>query len=111
MVPLSPAELLMGRRIRTDVPQVSNLLVPDWSNTIFLKRMHDIRSSKKQYDLCHRTRPVPSLPDDSEVWVSMQDRQVPGRVDTSGSTPKSYVITTPTGQIRRNRFNPWYSSI
>ena len=25
------------------------------------------------------------------------------RVDTSGSTLKSYVITTPTGQIRRNR--------
>ena len=29
---LSPAELLMGRRIRTDVPQVSNLLFPDWSH-------------------------------------------------------------------------------
>ena len=26
---LSPAELLMGRRPRTDVPQVSNLLIPD----------------------------------------------------------------------------------
>ena len=29
---LSPAELLMGRRLRADVPQVSNLLIPDWSH-------------------------------------------------------------------------------
>ena len=37
----------------------------------------------------------------------MQDQQVPGRVNTSCSTPRSYVITTPTGQImiRRNRFH------
>ena len=35
----------------------------------------------------------------------MQDQQVPGRVNTSCFTPKSYVITTPTGQIRRNRFH------
>ena len=35
----------------------------------------------------------------------MQDRQVPGRVNTSCSTPRSYIIDTPTGQIRRNRFH------
>ena len=29
---LSPAELRKGRRIRTDVLQVSNLLAPDWSH-------------------------------------------------------------------------------
>ena len=104
---LSPAVLLMGRRIRTDVPQVSNLLVPNWSHLCDFAEK-DARYKKQQkehYDLCHRTRPVPSLPDDSEVWVNMQDQQVPGRVNTSCSTPRSYVITTPTGQIRRNRFH------
>ena len=66
---LSPAELLMGRRICTDVPQVSNLLVPNWSHLCDFAEK-DARYKKQQkehYDLCHRTRPVPSLPDDSEV--------------------------------------------
>ena len=30
---LSPAELLMGRKIRTDVPQVNDHLVPNWEHT------------------------------------------------------------------------------
>ena len=75
--PLSPDELLMGRRICIDIPQVSNLLVPGWSD------LHDFaekdaqytKQQKEQNDLCHRTRPVPSLSDDSEVWVNVQDRQ------------------------------------
>ncbi len=29
---LSPAELFMGRRISTDVPQVKKLLTPQWPN-------------------------------------------------------------------------------
>ena len=29
---LSPAELLMGRWIRTDVPQVKELLIPNWTH-------------------------------------------------------------------------------
>ena len=50
---LSPAELLMGRRIRTDMPQVSNLLVPNLSHlSDFAKK--DARYKKQQkehYDL------------------------------------------------------------
>lgn len=29
---LSPAELLMGRRIRTDIPQVKDNLIPKWKH-------------------------------------------------------------------------------
>ena len=31
---LSPAELLMGRQLKTDVPQVQQLLVPNWPHLV-----------------------------------------------------------------------------
>ena len=41
---LSPAELLMGRRIRTDVPQENKHFVPDWS---YLKGFREADSQYK----------------------------------------------------------------
>ena len=61
----------MGRRLCTDVPQVSNQTGHTY--LAFKKRMQNI-----------------TLPEDTEVWVTMQDRQVPGRVATSHTTPRSY---------------------
>ena len=41
---LSPAELLMGHCIRTDIPQVTNLFVPEWS---YLDQLTNNRRSIK----------------------------------------------------------------
>ena len=102
---LSPAELLMGRRLRTDVPQVSNLLIPDWPHLQGFeeKDRKYKQQQKEQYDNRHRVRPLTPLPNDTDVWVNVQGRDVPGRVNSSYSTPRSYIIETPTGQVRRNR--------
>jgi len=58
----------MGRRLHTDVPQVSNLLVPDWPHLHgFAEKDQQYKKlQKEQYDCCHRTKPVASLPDDTE---------------------------------------------
>jgi len=99
---LSSAELLMGRRLHTDVSQVSNLLVPDWPHLhgFAEKDVQYKKLQKEQYDHRHRTKPVASLPDDTEVWVNMKGRQILGRVNTSGPTPRSYLISVSTGQVR-----------
>ena len=102
---LSPGELLMGRRLKTDVPQMKELLIPNWSHlTDFAERDRRYKEKqKKDFDRRHRARPLPVLPDDSEVWVNTQRSQVSGQVVSTAATPRSYIIDVPTGRVRRNR--------
>ena len=44
-----------------------------------------------------------TLPDNSEVWVTSSSQPTQGRVITPVDTPRSYLVETPTGQIRRNQ--------
>ena len=45
------------------------------------------------------------LPDDTDVWITSGDQPTPGRVVSAAGTPRSYVVDTPNGQVRRNRFH------
>ena len=58
---LSPAELLMGRRIRTDIPQVKDNLVPKWEHIQKFKELDEKykQSQKNNYDRHHRVRTLP----------------------------------------------------
>ena len=49
---LSPAELLMGRRIRTDIPQVKESFVPKWSHIANFRSLDEKykRLQKEHYD-------------------------------------------------------------
>ena len=102
---LSPAELLMGRRIRTDVPQVTKLFVPEWS---YLKDFHKKdhlfkQQQKKHYDKRHRVRDLSPIPDDTETWVNTRGTQAYGTVRQADVAPRSYWVDTPSGCVRRNR--------
>ena len=102
---LCPSELLMGRRIRTTVPQVTQQLIPKWP---FLKtfRQTDKKYKSKQksnYDRCHRAHSLPDLADDTPVWVRTGDSQQRGTIISTSNEPRSYIVSTPTGQVRRNR--------
>ena len=102
---LSPAELLFGRRICTTVPQVEIQLTPGWPY------LDDFRSydqwlkqqQKTNYDLRHRVRSLSPLKPDTDVWVKRGDKQTKGTVVTAAATPRSYIVATPEGQLRRNR--------
>ena len=69
---LNPAELLMGKRIRTDVPQVTGSFIPKWSHIKNFRILDEKykKSQKEYYDKCHRVRELPPLPEDQPVWVS-----------------------------------------
>ena len=58
---------------------------------------------KSDYDKRHRVKNLTPLPDDQPVWVQTGDRQVAGRVIQPAATPRSYIVQTPSGQLRRNR--------
>ena len=99
---ISPAELLMGRKIRTCVPVIDKLLKPDWPYLSKFRNKEEAfkRKQKKEYDRRHRTRPLTPIADDTPVWIN---GQTPGRILSPANTPRSYMVSTPTGETRRNR--------
>ena len=46
-------------------------------------------------------RSLPSLPDDQLVWVNTRGSLTPGRVIEQASSPRSHVVETPSGRVRR----------
>ena len=102
---LSPAQLLMGRRIRSTLPQILENLIPDWP---YLKKFEEQdrqykRKQKKNYDKRHRVRPLADISDDQPVWVNTDGQQQQGRTVTNTEAPRSYLVDVPSGRIRRNR--------
>ena len=101
---LSPAKLLMGRRLKTDIPQPKKAFILEWPHLSGIPEK-DKEWKKKQrsdYDKRHRVKHLAPLPDDQLVWVQTQDRQVTGRVIQPAATPISYIVETSTGRLCRN---------
>lgn len=99
---LSPAELLMGRVIRTDIPQEVNKFKPEWSYLPMFREKEYRLDQKQNYDRHHRTRTLPVLPDNTPVWVSTPQGQVSGNIVSAAAEPRSYQVEVPSGQVRRN---------
>ena len=104
---LSPEELLLGRKINTDLPQSSQQLVPQWPYLGDFRRAdkQHKENQKLHYNSRRRARPLLPLAPDDPVWVRTGNNQVPERVVMPSASPRSYIISTPTGHIRRNRHN------
>ena len=104
---LSPAELLQGRKIRTDLPQSKSSLIPQWTHTQHLKELHGKykANQSKYYDNRHRVKSLPPLSNDTPVWVQTENSQEPGTIVHQAATPRSYLVSTPRGELRRNRIN------
>ena len=57
---------------------------------------------KRDHDRYHRAHSLPELADDTKVWVRTDNLQQNDRVISTSDEPRSYVVSTPTGQVRRN---------
>jgi transposase InsO family protein len=99
---LSPAELLMGRKMRTTIPQTKESLTPTWPY-ISEKNKQFKENQKRQFDQRHGVKHQGSIPDDTEVWVTSENRSIHGRVVSQASNPRSHVVQTPSGELQRNR--------
>ena len=102
---ISPTELLMGRRVRTNVPHIAQQFVPEWPYLEQFKAA-DKKYKKNQkdvYDTRRRVQSLPELDDDLPVWMNMQNGHVPGTIVRQANTPHSYHVNVPSGKVMRNR--------
>ena len=101
----SPAELLMGRRLRGNLPMLTSQLIPEWSYLDKFRRQNHLfkEKQKREYDKRHGVRDQTPITDNSDVWVTTGEQPTTGTVRHQADAPRSYIIDTPSGQIRRNR--------
>ena len=59
---------------------------------------------KENFDVCHGVRHNPELQTGDKVWIP--DSRKLGIVKEKAYTPRSYLVQTPAGQLRRNRRHP-----
>ena len=92
---LSPAELLMGRKLRSNLPQLPEQFVPTWSYLVeFCEQDAEFkRKQKSNFDKRHKTKSLPLIPESSEVWItSNRSNPIRGRVARQVETPRSYEL-------------------
>ena len=99
----SPAQLLMGRQLRTTIPQLPATLRPRWPNLGEFRKTEKRakENQKRNYNLGHRARLLLPLQSGQNVWLPREEKQ--GTVIQQAKTPRSYVVRTDEGQVRRNR--------
>ncbi|UYV79219.1 hypothetical protein LAZ67_17001575 [Cordylochernes scorpioides] len=101
----SPAELLMGRKLRTTLPIAPENLNPRLVDSQTLKRKEGRRRKdiKSRYDRRCGATDMEELSEGDTVWIT--DMRIWGIVKQKASTPRSYMGDTPVGTVRRNRFH------
>ncbi|UYV84889.1 K02A2.6-like [Cordylochernes scorpioides] len=101
----SPAELCMNRKLRTTVPISPVQLqsrIPDLEN-LEMREKNQRHKKKTHFDIHHRARELPHLDEGTRVWV--KDLRVPSVVLEDAGSPRSYIVNSPKGILRRNRFH------
>ena len=98
----SPAELLMSRKLRTNVPMIPDQLRPRVPDLSALRNTEERAKNKmkQDFDKHHKAKDLAVLLPGTKVWVP--DQRQYGTVVASAS-PRSYIVTTPQKQVRRNR--------
>nr|XP_057913595.1 uncharacterized protein LOC131107503 [Doryrhamphus excisus] len=99
----SPAQLLMGRNIRTPLPVSQEKLQPKWPD-LRLFRSKDQDQKHKQaiwFNKRHKTQIKQELTPGQKVWV--KNTNDAGTISSPANTPRSYNIDMPSGHLRRNR--------
>ncbi|XP_060083508.1 uncharacterized protein K02A2.6-like [Ylistrum balloti] len=97
-----PAELLMERKLRSTLVTHPSLYKLQWRSDTFRKRdTSEKQIQKRNYDKRHRAHAQQELKPGDNVWV--KGTKVPGEVKSNHPTPRSYIVKTRQGEIRRNR--------
>ena len=100
----SPAQLLMGRRLCSNLPVVSSQLQPEvvHPELVKLKLKENKQTRKRYYDIGSRS--LPPLQKGEKARVRIQGKWEPVVVINDAKTPRSYIVRTESGKIlRRNR--------
>ncbi|GBL79149.1 Retrovirus-related Pol polyprotein from transposon 17.6 [Araneus ventricosus] len=99
----SPAEILMGRRIRTLIPTLPSQFDPHYDCSAMQERLCFRQQRQHKYDL--HSRPLKPLQENQEVMFHLNNQWCKGKVSRVGHQPRSYIIKSENGiEYRRNRF-------
>ena len=102
---LAPCELLMGRRLKTQVPTLPHMLLPRVQQpdlkTVREKEEKYRSDQMMTYNRRHDSRELPELQPGDSVWIRDQSRY--GKVTQKAQQPRSYHVQTEHGTVRRNR--------
>ena len=99
----SPAQLLMGRNIKTPLPVSREKLQPGWPDLQdFRRKDQDLKTKQASwFDKRHNAKTKQDLRPGQTVWV--KNTRETGTVSGPAHTPRSYNIDLPSGSLRRNR--------
>ena len=103
----SPAQLSMGRPMRTTIPTIKFNLQPKVPNreVVLLHDQKAKQNYKMNYDRRYGTRQLPELfpGDNVNIRANGDKTTTPGIIAGTANTPQSYIINTDKGSLRRNR--------
>ncbi|CAB4025773.1 Transposon Ty3-G Gag-Pol poly, partial [Paramuricea clavata] len=104
----SPAEVLMGRKIKSTIPITLPHLTPQLPNQkLFIEKEEVYRSKqKKNFDNRHKAQPLKPLPPGATVYIT--DMDCTGTIIRPSKKPRSYLVDTPTTVVKRNRLQFLY---
>lgn len=102
-VGMSPSQLLMGRRTRTQLPVREEALNPSYNSAQVKSSLKQRQiKQKKYYD--RNTKSLQHLNPGDQIRVRQENTWQPGVVVDKAQEPRSYNIRTERGQcLRRNR--------
>lgn len=104
----SPAQLMLGRQIKTTVPTLDTVLSPKWPDFQAV-RQADARAKegyRRAYNRRHGARELPPLNPGASVALKLDNESgwtTTGTVQSNHPAPRSYLIQTGRGVLRRNR--------
>uniref|UniRef100_A0A8C9UY15 Gypsy retrotransposon integrase-like protein 1 n=1 Tax=Scleropages formosus TaxID=113540 RepID=A0A8C9UY15_SCLFO len=99
---LSPAQLLMGRRLKTKLPTSTTLLTPEGNWQIKEKLNHRQAKQKCYYD--RHTQQLPEIAPGDNVRLRQGQVWKPATVLNKHECPRSFIVRTSEGKTyRRNR--------
>ena len=101
----SPSQLFLGRHIKTGMSQHPTNLTPKWPSqkVIQVREKQHQGLQKKQYDNRHRCRQLHPLRAGDHVFIREGKHNIPGVILRRAHTPRSYIVRTNNGTLRRNR--------
>lgn len=102
---LSPAQLMLSRRIKTKIPCVDSQLKPKNFDVNVKAKLTAKRSNcKSWYD--KNCKPLPNLEPNESVLVQKGKTWEPGQIVRSYITPRSFIVKQNDGrEVRRNRIH------
>ena len=101
----SPAELLMGRRLRTTLLMLPGKLNPKWGHLNEFRKADSVikQKQKNDYDKRHGVKNFPPLLPETYVWIDDDRNLQEGQIDQRCEQPRSCNVAMARGSFRKNR--------